>query len=385
VNDNDKTYTVSIARHNEADRSQQFRLIKHSSVLHDETIDLKIDEQGLLTSDLAIVSESKSADILYNITSATLNIAKIYAQMSGLGPAAKTAAEEVPALTKLQSFKVSFDPFIRHEVAQAEKQVREAGFELRVEPAGLGYGGKDTVCYGQAHLGAGASDGVLYRPLTTVKLAVICTTDAQLALYQNVPIPDLQSVAVYRLNRGAFTTKETTLSFAAGEPRGMHDKTPSEAVGLTAIPVKITADMLDALPSIGSLFYKPAPDPNAKIEKQTARLNAETAAINAHTEALKAKKAAEDAAASPGSDSGNGTTASMAVDSAMAAAAAVRSANLADRVDAKAAEMECSTNAAILQKRLERIEERLDEIQGKPKSGAPNERKPEGEDKPKGD
>src|SRR6202023_1504166 len=96
----------------------------------------------------------------------------------------------------------------------------------------------------------------------------------------NVPIPDVQSIAVFDLHRAAFVKKETQLTFVDGEPQTLHHKKPSEVYGAVVIPANATKKIADALPSIGSLFYKPAPKPNADVQDKTARLQAQRALYN---------------------------------------------------------------------------------------------------------
>ncbi len=339
-------YTVTLARHNEADRAKRYRLVQCTSILHEDITTMQLDAQGLLTSELAVSSESKTADVLYNVTTTALNIAKIYAKVSGASPLAKAlSGEPDESALDLESFKVSFDPLIPSEIREAKERVRKAGFELSVEvPLGTSGGAKSWAMNEELSItGKLANGGVYYRPLTTVKVRLKCTQKAQLALYQNVPIPDVQSLAVYNLSRGAFIKKETKLTFASGEPTKMVHSKPSEALGVTAIPVKITADILDALPALGTLVYKPKPGPNAEIEAQTARLNAETAAIQAHTNAVNAKRQAEEAA---NQAEGGGTNDLTASGRAIATAAAAQAFTAASQE--RAVKIQATDNATKL-------------------------------------
>lgn len=355
-----KAYTVTIARHNEADRRQRYLLVQNNSILHEDVTDLKVNDKGLLNEDLALTSESKTAQIIYNVTDTAINIAKIYAKTSGASPmTAYGLAAEPTAPINLKSFKVSFDPLKDEEITDAENTVRDAGFDLRVErrkstTSSLELKGgpenshdasttaRDSLPISEDPLlkGNGPSRaGVYYRPLTTVKVKLHIRQNVknkdeigELAINQNVPIPDPSALAIYSLYRGTLIKKETTLTFADGEPRTMHHKKPSELLAASEIPLTISSHVLAALPDLGSLVYKPKSGPNAKIEADTARLNAQTAAINARTDALKANQAAEDALKKQqaGSSSGAGAGNVATNGAAMTAATIVESNHKAD-------------------------------------------------------
>jgi hypothetical protein len=223
--------------------------------------------------------------------------------------------------------------------------VEDAGFHLDVETSdSTNVGGKNFNQSEQTREGDMSRAGVFYRPLTTVKISLQCRSVADLAINQIIPIPDPHAIAVYSLHRGVLIKKSTTLAFVDGEPRGMQHNKPSELLGLSAIPSKVSASVLAALPSLGSLVLKPSPNQNAKLDAETARLNAETASIRAHTDALTAKKGAEDALAKEKDDA-----AEVAARSAGATAAALNASGNGTRLDDNA-------KIDILEKRMEELE-----------------------------
>jgi hypothetical protein len=370
VQESGKAYEITVARFNEPDRTQRYRLVQNSSIFHDDVTNLKVNDKGLLSEDLAITSESRSAEVIYNITDTALNIAKIYAKTTGASPMTASGLTPPPtAPADLKSFKVRFDPLIAKERRQAKAMVEDAGFHLEVETGNTA--NTDAKNFNQSEQVREAEvshAGVFYRPLTTVKISLQCRSVADLAINQNVPVPDPHSIAVYSLKRGVLIKKSTTLTFVDGEPRGMQHSKPSELLGASAIPSKVTASVLSALPSLGALVYKPSPSQNAKLDAETARLNAETASIRAHTDALNAKKAAAEAAAKEQNDTGN-----TAADTAAATAATLNASMSGASLDAK-------TKIDILEKRVKDLEE--GKATGAPRRRSALEDKPANEPKP---
>jgi hypothetical protein len=298
------TYQLKVTRHNEPDRTQRYRLVQRNSGLYEDTTDIQVNDKGLLTDKLSLTSESKTGDIVSSLTDTFVNVATIAAKFSGPGGVMTGATNEnqTPSPPPLKPFNVSFDPLIRSEVNHARDIAERAGFLLSVERTGMGVNAaKDQSA--QLVSGGGVSrNGVFYRPLTTVKLKIEQIRDldqSETTLSINVPIPDVQSIAVFDLHRAPFVKKETQLTFADGELRALHHVKPSEVYGAVQIPANATKKIVDALPTIGSLFYKPEPKPNDDLAAKTAHLQAQQALYNQEVATAQAKKQAQ--AAVPGS------------------------------------------------------------------------------------
>ena len=71
-----------------------------------------------------------------------------------------------------------------------------------------------------------------------------------------------------------------------GEPREVDFEHPSELAGLTLLPVTITKTVLDNLPAVTSLIYKPQPGSAAATKADAKKTEAETENVKAKKELI---------------------------------------------------------------------------------------------------
>ncbi len=322
-NDQDKGFVVSLARHNEGDPGRRYLLVQHSSPFHEDTVTFTVNEKGLLNEAVNVSSASKTGAIINNLTDTAINVATIVAKANGLGPT--TAATElsdsrVETIAPFKPFKVSFDPFKPAEVRKAIATVRDANFRLAVETTQ----GPDLSAAPEEAMVTGELDrsGVFYHPLTTVRIHLHgIDAKAAIDLHQNVPVPDLSAIAVYNLRRGVLITKSSNLTFADGELRAVTHSKPSEVLAASQIPLDVSTKLVNALPSVGDLFFPRQLGAASKTNAETARLKAEQDLAAQQLATLQAKQALEDArkGKAPSAGSSEARAATAAINTSMAA------------------------------------------------------------------
>ncbi|MEO8613911.1 MAG: hypothetical protein ABI600_02130 [Luteolibacter sp.] len=298
IGSGDSLYTITMSRHNDADRHARYRLIVGKNILFEDKNVFSVDEKGLLTDTLTANSVAKTGVIIDNLADTAINIGKIMLKAPGAGfglPGQKA----VP----LRPFKVSFDPFCASDVKSAVGQMAAAGFQLTLDPS-RDRSAKSSISTlrGEEQVDGEkfSKMGFYYRPLTTVKMRIVCIGDAAISVVKNVSVPDPSALAVYSVSRGAFADRSHTITIVEGEPRKMEHNYPSEVVAITAIPFNLTSKLLNALngaPGLANFIWKPKPAPlapNADIKAKEDRLKAEEDRLKAEQNYLDQKKKTED-------------------------------------------------------------------------------------------
>lgn len=298
----DKTpYSLSITKELVADKEQRYRLVQTGSIMHDDTMQYQVNGSGLMDSEVKAKSDSKIEAISVNVVETGLNV--IRARLKTASPAPAGAMAEAPDAKAadaqqptLKPFEVNFDPYVQGEVEAARQVMVDAGFSLNTSslvrntkmPAKRPYRSYET---GEV---ASSSEGIYYRPSTTVNVRVaMIRDDRNLVINQRVSIPDKDDVSVFRLSRGFFANTDDAVTFANGEPRKIVIDKKSEGAALTHLPLAITNKVLEAtkaVPAVAQFFWKPKRDPNADIKTQTAALNAENARLKEENQLLQLKQ-----------------------------------------------------------------------------------------------
>jgi hypothetical protein len=157
--------TVSLV----ADSRFRYFLIWRPNVFSDDIFNnIDVDSDGMLTS-INYSAEDKTPQILSDLVTTTVNIAKIAKDLGGLALEVK----------KYPPFTYTFDPFDSAETARAERELRDRqNLELRISPGSLGVRsaiGKSinrrTAYVNRADDPPGG--GVFYHPPTTIELLMI--------------------------------------------------------------------------------------------------------------------------------------------------------------------------------------------------------------------
>lgn len=284
-------YRLTITRIMEADQSRRYRLRPTRSIFHDDDHTFEVNESGLLKT-TGVVSISKVKQIVLNLTDTLINMGSIYTkgQRQGSGGGGESV------VTKLKPFKVVYDPYDAGEIATARQIMADAGFVLEAER--LVRHGKQPASDVRkdpwTHVEALSESGIYYHPNTTVQVAVrMGLMHGNLLRRVEVPVPDLDDVAVFRMDRSIFADRTETITIADGEISGMNSSRPSELMAFTTIPLEVSQHVVGALnelPALGNFLWRPAADPNQNIKNQMARLKAEN-------DRLQAEQAVRDQAA----------------------------------------------------------------------------------------
>lgn len=282
-------YRLDIKRVMEADQRRRYRLLPTRSMFHDDKHTLEVDENGLLKS-AGVASTSQVKTIVMNLTNTFINAGEFFAS----NQPEKDRSMEVS--TKLKPFKVVYDPYDAGEIAAAKQVMNAAGFVLEAEL--LKHGGKMPVPDSRkdpwTRTEEPSESGIYYHPNTTAQVAVKMGLDhGNLLRRVEVPLPDLDDVAVFRLDRGVFADRTENIVIKEGEITNMNSTRPSELEAFTTIPLDVSKRLLKAVgdtPALGQFLWKPAADPNQDIKDQMERLKAEN-------ERIKAEQAVRDQAA----------------------------------------------------------------------------------------
>ena len=280
-------YTVAVTKRMVADKRQRFWLSQIQSGGHDQHFTYEVNNSGLVDKEVSADSTSKIDSIMVNLVDTASNIGQIYGKAHGFLPMGATTGAEAPVTPK--PFHVQFDPYVKTEVDAAKEVMRLAGFKLDVESLRRG---KLANAHPRRSLFTGkperSEDGIYYRPQTTVGLTVsLVSGEKNLLMNDTVSIPDQDDIALFQTRRGMFTHSVEKATFANGELVKVDSNQPSEVEGFTQIPLKVTAAILKALPSVGSLLWR---DPNADLKAQTARVQADTERLRAEQALLQQRQ-----------------------------------------------------------------------------------------------
>ena len=312
-------YIITITRQNEADRKDRYRLITSANYLYDDTANFAITEKGLLNGVVTTKSDPRIKDIIDAFADAAVNVGKIVIKLNtGITPGPTSGTRGVgfdpENKTKLEPFRVTFDPFNKDEVDDAKNKMRHCGLTLVLDTHGQSgdVPERDTRGRDIRVTGRLSHRGISYRPLTTVKLGVSTNYDERIVHYTNVSIPDPSTIATFSLGRGILVTKTNAPTFLNGELTSLDFSYPSEVLGVATLAKDVSAKALsivESAPDVVGLIYKPRgpKDPNQDLNGEIARLEAEKRRIELKKE-IQQKKKENDALAHELKTSSNSST-----------------------------------------------------------------------------
>ena len=280
-------YKITIQRDNVPDNTDRYWLTQTTSLLHDDVSKFKVNENGLLYETVDSIGDPKIDKVIENLLAAAVNLGNIKTKLVRQNKTALDDGTGKVFTEPLRPFTVSFDPLDQEQVDSAEKAVARAGVTMKVSGNQLydkALNWKKPPQWDARVQTPPSHEGIFYRPLTTVKvqLSVQDTKESNpFVVNRVVAVPDPQSIATYSMKRGAFAKRKQNVVMVNGEPREVDFDHPSELAAFTVLPVTITKTVLDNLPALTSLFYKPQPGSPAATTAETKKIEAETENIQA--------------------------------------------------------------------------------------------------------
>lgn len=303
----DGDYAVTVTTTMAADKTARYRLVPTTNWLYDDSANFSVDESGLINGAVTNSSVPRLADIIQTLGDSAILVGKIILKLQALNTVTAAAA---PERIKLDRFSVSFDPFDPTDKRAAIAKMQAAGLTLEVlnskeDPSKTAYPSSTRVP-GQRYFETSnprpfenwiEHQGIVYRPLTTVKLRVSAHSDRK----ENVAhtfiasVPDPNSVATYSLGRSFLANKKNIPTFVNGVLKQIDYSYESEALAGARLVKSVAQQafgVINDAPDVVGLIYKPKPpvDPNADLNREIRRLDAEKTRIELQNEILRKKK-----------------------------------------------------------------------------------------------
>lgn len=234
-----------------------------NNIFSKDTIDIKTDEEGLLTAAEGL-SEDKSLVVIENLALAALEAAKIPYMPFMRGPEKTEQKPEKPEI------HITFDPTNEKEMKNTNFKLSKLGLDLR-EGLSLGDNYKEiSVSFD----GDRKYSGLLFRPLRFYRLYQGGVNGDGGKLVASFAVPDPTQHYCVPLKRRAFVASKTKLEIEKGILRGLHIEKGSEAEAISGLPLRLLKQIV-SLPQ-GILVY------------QSDQIQAETKLIDAQTRQIKA-------------------------------------------------------------------------------------------------
>jgi hypothetical protein len=198
-----------------------------TSITSADDIEVEQDSNGFLKK-IAAKGEDKTGDIVRTIAKTVMTLVS--------GVPATTTTRSLKLLPV--AFKAVLDPTEPDQVAAFNRGVQKYGLRISVEIANSP--SQPAIVIGDGR-GSQCSSGICYRiPIPWIMR--VYSTQSGIEQLQSAHILMLENKSPtieVNVDRSAFTTRETTLSFTDGVLVGSHIKKGSEALEVVSIPFDI--------------------------------------------------------------------------------------------------------------------------------------------------
>ncbi len=275
-------YTVTLTRTAEGDREARYVAEHRGNWLYEDAVIISVNSSGVLEGEQRASAKDKTGDSIVNLGQAAVNAWRIYASLNtgspigkGMGPrAVKPAAEN-----QFKEFEVSIDPSSSASIRDAVTRVRDAGFDLEVEPTGKASGSS------QAPMPPKGNDGLFYRPPTTCTVALKARPGyPAFSRSQTFAVPNPAELALLAAKRVPFAEREQKSTFTEGQVARLDLTQQSPVKNITAIPATILGAAADAIGGVLDNRGKVRTDEHDRrtfdsgVASALAKNNADTAA-----------------------------------------------------------------------------------------------------------
>jgi len=263
-----------------ADKSSPRLYAQYSNnIFSKDTIDIKTDEEGLLSSAEGL-SEDKSLVVIENLVLAALEVGKLMYMPTGVKA---LSIGEVPKPKKLEEIHITIDPTNEAERKNANSILKGLDLNLR---EGLSIGGDSYRPINLSFDGDQKYSGLLFRPLMFYRLYQGGGNSEGGKLVASFAVPDPTQHYCVPLKRRVFVASKTKLEIEKGMLKGLHIEKGSEAEAISGLPLRLVKEVL-SLPK-GILIYQ-----SNQIQAETTLIEAQTRQIKALQDLEKTRQGAQ--------------------------------------------------------------------------------------------
>jgi hypothetical protein len=227
-----ESYTISAQGKSVPDLDHRYVLSYQPNVLYDDRFCIGRDADGLLTT-VQFAAEDKTQQIVYNISRL----------LAGAGQPRFTVDPPVPPQVPPITFKMTIDPTDWRDVTAFEASMNDtfgkpadgrAADKLMLDMPGFTHRQQKRI--------ACPPDEICFRTMKTVPVGIRLGPSPRAVTYVDVVNPD--DMGRVSVKRALLVERVTKLWFDRGALRGIVMRKPSEALGLSMLPLNVVKAVL---------------------------------------------------------------------------------------------------------------------------------------------